>query len=890
MILPLAAGTEPYRQIGFHGGLVRVVLGVLVAVLVAVLVSAVLPNTVPGAAAEQAADLPGAAYTPLASPTRVLDTRTALGGHPRPLGAGETITVDVPGLPADATAVVVNLTGTNGTASTYLSAFPNQFAGTSTLNLGAGQTAAASAFVTLGPDNTIRILNRNGTVDVVADLVGYLATSTGATFTSATSPTRVLDTRTTVGGHRGSVGPNEQLTLRVRGAGGVPANATAVVVNLTGVGPTTNSHLVVTPDGRTGTSALNLTRGETRANLAVVGIGGDGAIRIRNSAGHVHVLADVQGWFAPGSGGRYVALPAPERVLDTRQDGGPLDGRTTRTVSFADAGVPADDRVAVLFGLTGVRASNDTYLTAWPSGRARPNASNVNLGAGETVANAAISATPELSVFNNYGRTDVLVDVAGYFYTPSSSNPTAPGAPAVTRVYDAGDRVGVEWTAPADDGGLPITGFTVTARPGGLDVALDGDRRRIELAGLHPDVDYRITVTATNHAGTSPPSAESALVSPSAMTRIDTDETGFPDQAAHASFEQLSGNGRYAVLWSRSDSYLVPQPHRKFTDEEYLLRKDLQTGEIVLAGARPDGSALHANRQMAISWDGQTVAYASNSYDIGSPPSTLYVHDLVARTVRVIATAPADTIPADLTLSRDARWFSWVSRPQSGEQAVYRHDLLAGRTETVLACPDSTCGLFSEDTALDGRTFLIDYRPAGGSGFQPTLVDADTGALRALPADGYGLGYTLSGDGRWVFYAVGSGCPSCGDGGFALKKVSTSPGSTPVTLRTWTSPTLWSVAPSSVSHDGSLIGFLRQTGEGGQWYGAAPGFLFDQATGREILMPAPRSDAYVRAPVISSDGGLAVLQEGCFWGESCEPIGEYLISLPELPSATSEPR
>ena len=57
------------------------------------------------------------------------------------------------------------------------------------------------------------------------------------------------------------------------------------------------------------------------------------------------------------------------------------------------------------------------YLTAWPTGNAQPVASNLNFAPGQSVPNLVmlkLGAGGQLSIFNELGTTDVIVDVMGY--------------------------------------------------------------------------------------------------------------------------------------------------------------------------------------------------------------------------------------------------------------------------------------------------------------------------------------------------------------------------------------------------------------------------------------------------------------------------------------------
>ena len=110
------------------------------------------------------------------APTRVLDTRVPIGAPTAAkLGAGATMTLTVPGLPAGATAVALNVTVTNPTAGSYLSVYPGGAAqpNASNLNYVAGQTIPNMVVVPVGPGGTVTLFNAAGLVHVIADLIGY---------------------------------------------------------------------------------------------------------------------------------------------------------------------------------------------------------------------------------------------------------------------------------------------------------------------------------------------------------------------------------------------------------------------------------------------------------------------------------------------------------------------------------------------------------------------------------------------------------------------------------------------------------------------------------------------------------------------------------------------
>ncbi|WP_345033827.1 hypothetical protein [Kutzneria kofuensis] len=110
------------------------------------------------------------------TPVRALDSRDANGNSVNPYGPNTARPLDLtPWLPQTAASAVFNLTGTNTTASTVVTAYPDGAArpGASNLNLVAGQTAPNLSIVALGDDGAIQLYNLSGTVDLIVDVAGY---------------------------------------------------------------------------------------------------------------------------------------------------------------------------------------------------------------------------------------------------------------------------------------------------------------------------------------------------------------------------------------------------------------------------------------------------------------------------------------------------------------------------------------------------------------------------------------------------------------------------------------------------------------------------------------------------------------------------------------------
>ncbi|MHB8262562.1 MAG: fibronectin type III domain-containing protein [Acidimicrobiales bacterium] len=255
------------------------------------------------------------------TPARICDTRSGnpsgLSGSAAqcnadgPLAGGKVMTVQVTGVgnvpSTGVEGVVLNVTVAGTTASSFLTVWPegSHRPTASNLNWTRGATAPNRVSVPLGPSGQVSIFNNAGLANVIVDVGGWYSAAGGSgsalTQFSGITPARILDTR------QGSGEPYEGQTLQassplnvqVSGVGGVPSNATAVVLNVTVTHTSTGSYLTVWPTGTTHPTAsdLNWTAGKTVPNLVIVKLGTAGQVSFFNNAGTVDVIADVVGWY-----------------------------------------------------------------------------------------------------------------------------------------------------------------------------------------------------------------------------------------------------------------------------------------------------------------------------------------------------------------------------------------------------------------------------------------------------------------------------------------------------------------------------------------------------------------------------------------------------------------
>ena len=92
--------------------------------------------------------------------------------------------------------------------------------------------------------------------------------------------------------------------------------------------------------------------------------------------------------------------------------------------------------------------------------------------------------------------------------------PAPPGEPQTVTATPGNASAVVRWTAPASDGGSPVTGYTVVASPGGASVSAAATATSATVPGLANGTAYTFTVTASNATGAGPASSATSPVTP----------------------------------------------------------------------------------------------------------------------------------------------------------------------------------------------------------------------------------------------------------------------------------------------------------------------------------------------------------------------------------------
>jgi hypothetical protein len=259
------------------------------------------------------------------------------------------------------------------------------------------------------------------------------------------TPKRVLDTRQ--GGPASRLAPDETRSVTVGGGStGLSCLIQAVVVNVTVVDPAADGFLTVwaADSPRPNISSVNYARGQTVANLVTTNV-------LQHCKYHLSaditlaastatdVIVDVVGSYAAGPlviseihssmGSAYTPV-TPDRRTDTRLPmtnaanlsrfpvDGPIHAAETRTLSLDSAAGEFTGIDAVALNVTVSGPTAPGFLTIWPGDQPKPDASNINFAAGDTIPNMVIvpiSALHQLNFYNSAGDTNVIVDLMGVY-------------------------------------------------------------------------------------------------------------------------------------------------------------------------------------------------------------------------------------------------------------------------------------------------------------------------------------------------------------------------------------------------------------------------------------------------------------------------------------------
>jgi hypothetical protein len=260
------------------------------------------------------------------TPVRLLDTRYGTGAPVGQVPAQGVLPLQIAGadggqLPASGiTAVALNLTATGAKGAGFITAYPagGTAPNASNVNYTKGQTIANSVIVPVSAGGVVDLLNGGdaaGSVDLVADVVGYYSAGAGSAY-APVYPNRILDTRYPDVYGAGPVANGGELAddtgiTAPDSEAGFP-DITGFIYNATVTDTKGDGFLTVYPDAGNNavndlptappnTSALNWVKGETVPNLVQATPGAtDGYIDFYNgggSGGDTDLILDEFGFY-----------------------------------------------------------------------------------------------------------------------------------------------------------------------------------------------------------------------------------------------------------------------------------------------------------------------------------------------------------------------------------------------------------------------------------------------------------------------------------------------------------------------------------------------------------------------------------------------------------------
>jgi uncharacterized protein (TIGR02145 family) len=300
---------------------------------------------------------------------------------------------------------------------------------------------------------------------------------------------------------------------------GSPTNVAATAGNaqatVTFTAPVSNGGSAIT--GYTVTSIPGgLTKTGTSSPLTVTGLTNGTAYTF------TVIATNANGNSAPSTASNSVT---PATVPGTPTIGTATAGNTQASVAFT---APASNGGSAITGYT---------VTSSPGGFT---------GTGTTSPIAVTGLTNGTA----YTFTVFATNAKGNSTASSASNSvipaSVPGAPTIGTATKGNAQSTVTFTAPSNNGGSAITGYTVTSTPGSITAT--GTASPITVTGLTNGTAYTFTVTAANATGSGTPSAALNSVTPSTVPGAPTIGTATKGNAqAIVAFTAPASNGGSAI-------------------------------------------------------------------------------------------------------------------------------------------------------------------------------------------------------------------------------------------------------------------------------------------------------------------------------------------------------
>lgn len=492
------------------------------------------------------------------------------------------------------------------------------------VNFGGGgasdiRTGACAATLSCGPGSRVIVAGGGGAGAVVVGAWGLPNGGTGGT------PNATAGGSSRAGGGGGA-------TQAAPGTGGAPGP---------GSGTGTPGQAGQTATGGTG-GANNI---DDPGPAWCAGAGGGGGYYGGGGGGGANGPCETG---AGGGGGSSWTDPAgtTATAYTDNRDG----GAGAITITPADSGAPslAAGQVTDLTGATailhGVVNANGSETTAWFETATDPNFNYLDHTWAATPA--TINGQADTAVTANISGLDWPGDITylrlhaqnatGHTYSQpvNFTTPNVPEKPAAPAAWAGDDptSINISWVAP-EDGGTPITGYTITANPGGASCATNATTLACVISGLNPTGTYTFTLTATNPVGVSPASNPSTPTTPTPQPLL------------------LTGDDNQQILLNRPSTVTFTLSGTTITGETInpqlpgtITLTDTRTGQPLCTGTVPAGvgaCTLRPHRNGPLPVTATYTGTGAANHATATTPLTLHVAPATIRITRINSRCPA---------------------------------------------------------------------------------------------------------------------------------------------------------------------------------------------------------------------------------------------------------
>ncbi|HEX4519754.1 MAG TPA: fibronectin type III domain-containing protein [Gaiellaceae bacterium] len=354
---------------------------------------------------------------------------------------------------------------------------------------------------------------------------------------AAGSPTAAMTVQTAIGGIVTALPLDTPVTLSSSSAGGSFSASPS--------GPWTPTLQVVIPAGSTSAPFYML---DTTPGMPTVTASAGSTTAVQ-----VEVVTAPTAPLTLAGGGNTVtyALGGGPVTVDAGIAPADSDSATLSSASVAITdGLSAGDSLATTVGGTGISAS---YANGTLSLDGTATVSDYQAALDQVSFSGTTSSGGSRTIVWTVGDGSATAStVSTILYT------AAPGPPEGVSANAGNGQATVSFTAPASNGGTPISSYVVTASPGGQTATVSGSVGQAVVTGLANGTTYTFTVTAENAAGTGPASAPSNPVTPTAGGGV----TSYGGSGGGVSAAGVTGSGGSAggLSGAGAASGTVPPP------------------------------------------------------------------------------------------------------------------------------------------------------------------------------------------------------------------------------------------------------------------------------------------------------------------------------------------